>query len=368
MDLSQKNIQRLTKAGDQLFAERLSDLKKHGGVIVLFGAGEGGRRMKKLLAENGITVSFFTDNKKSLWGSTIDGTPVLSPKEAVTLPFAYVVISASEVGNISATLRDLHVTDFEKDLYLMCITKDYRQVFAKHLAELRKVEKLLSEKKSLQTFCALVEQTFCLDTALLSKVYDTNQYFFSPRFAIRLKDVVVDAGAFTGDTVSDIIRRFGRGFGAVHCFEPNKENAENLKAFVKKNKLTNKVIIHVSGLSDRAETMYFSGEGVGYHATTAEDPAGEKISTVTLDGALLRQHVDVIKMDIEGFEPKAIRGATEIIRRDTPRLAICIYHEPEHFWEIPLMLAKLLPSYTFYLRHHSLGRLETVWYASPTRV
>ena len=59
-------------------------------------------------------------------------------------------------------------------------------------------------------------------------------------------------------------------------------------------------------------------------------------------------------MDIEGAEQKALSGAKNIIMRDKPQLAICVYHKPNDIWEIPFMLKDWVPEYQLYLRHHSI--------------
>ncbi|MBI3723931.1 FkbM family methyltransferase [bacterium] len=76
--------------------------------------------------------------------------------------------------------------------------------------------------------------------------------------------------------------------------------------------------------------------------------------------------VDYIKMDIEGAEPQAIRGAAATISRFRPQLAISIYHEHRHFWEIPLQLFELCPGYRFFLKHYHFIANETVLYAVPS--
>ena len=69
-------------------------------------------------------------------------------------------------------------------------------------------------------------------------------------------------------------------------------------------------------------------------------------------------------MDIEGSEQDALLGAAGIIRRDRPRLAICIYHKPEDLYEIPFLIKELVPEYRLYIRHHSDTYAETVLYAT----
>jgi hypothetical protein len=71
-----------------------------------------------------------------------------------------------------------------------------------------------------------------------------------------------------------------------------------------------------------------------------------------------------IKMDIEGSELEALKGAKNTIKNQKPRLAISVYHKPEDIFEIPLYLKELVPAYKFYLRHDCLVNLtETVLYA-----
>ena len=75
--------------------------------------------------------------------------------------------------------------------------------------------------------------------------------------------------------------------------------------------------------------------------------------------------VDLIKMDIEGGEPYALKGAMKTISYFRPQLAISIYHLANHYWEIPLYLMKELENYKFYFGHYSPGRWEAILYAIP---
>ena len=71
-------------------------------------------------------------------------------------------------------------------------------------------------------------------------------------------------------------------------------------------------------------------------------------------------------MDIEGSEPKAIDGCKETIRRDSPVLAICLYHRLEDVWEIPRQINRLNKNYNFYLKRYSDDGWELVLYCVPT--
>jgi hypothetical protein len=75
--------------------------------------------------------------------------------------------------------------------------------------------------------------------------------------------------------------------------------------------------------------------------------------------------LDFLKMDIEGAELSALRGARQTLLRDRPRLAISLYHQVDDFVTIPLYLASLLPDYEFYLGHYTIHAEETVLYGRP---
>ena len=76
---------------------------------------------------------------------------------------------------------------------------------------------------------------------------------------------------------------------------------------------------------------------------------------------------DFIKMDIEGAEQQALRGAEKSIRRFKPKLAITVYHSLEDFWEIPQWIAQLGLEYKLYLRHFTIHQEETVLFAKASK-
>ena len=74
------------------------------------------------------------------------------------------------------------------------------------------------------------------------------------------------------------------------------------------------------------------------------------------------EHVDFIKMDIEGAELSALKGLEETIKKFKPKLAICVYHKGKDIFEIPEYLISIFPEYNFYLKHNTDGFGDTVLY------
>lgn len=73
-------------------------------------------------------------------------------------------------------------------------------------------------------------------------------------------------------------------------------------------------------------------------------------------------------MDIEGFEKFALSGSQEIIKNQLPNLAICIYHNPDDLWEIPILIDEMFDKrYTFYIYTHAESTFDTVLYGIPKK-
>ena len=81
-----------------------------------------------------------------------------------------------------------------------------------------------------------------------------------------------------------------------------------------------------------------------------------------MDDVLIDSNPTFIKMDIEGAEYKALKGAERVIRKCHPKLAISVYHKPEDIFDIPSLILEYNSDYRFYLRHYSLTSSETILY------
>ncbi|MFO0969244.1 MAG: FkbM family methyltransferase [Gemmataceae bacterium] len=124
------------------------------------------------------------------------------------------------------------------------------------------------------------------------------------------------------------------------------------------------------GLWDKEETLSFNIIGAGM-LEAGKASGGGQVQTVKclpLDRIardLGLERIDLIKLDIEGAEPRALEGMKQTLQRCRPQIAIAIYHEPNHMWELPATLMSWLPNYRFYIRHYGMCRFECLLYAIP---
>jgi hypothetical protein len=75
--------------------------------------------------------------------------------------------------------------------------------------------------------------------------------------------------------------------------------------------------------------------------------------------------ISFLKLDVEGAECDALLGAARHIAQDRVRLAVCVYHDQTHFWQVPEIVLSINDRYDVYLRHYTEGILETVMYFIP---
>lgn len=117
---------------------------------------------------------------------------------------------------------------------------------------------------------------------------------------------------------------------------------------------------------DKPGELKFDVVSYGDSEGSRVSDAGEDVKCDTLDRLLEGKKISFIKMDIEGAERRAVMGARDIIEKNKPVLAICIYHKPEDFFDIPLLIESLFPGeYKYFVRQYRYGHSETVLYAMP---
>ena len=92
----------------------------------------------------------------------------------------------------------------------------------------------------------------------------------------------------------------------------------------------------------------------------------ETVQAVRISDLVATTKINYVKMDIEGAEFEALLGLEDVLKRDIPHLAVCVYHRPDDIWKIGLWLKNLMgESYSFHLRIYSNQTFETVLYAIP---
>jgi len=185
---------------------------------------------------------------------------------------------------------------------------------------------------------------------------DPKEYFPGdiPRWKSPMR--VIDCGAFTGDTLQGWI---GDGYKIEQAlaFEPD---AGNFAKLVTALPGVNVINIPCGVARELSQLRFDDSMGMG---SRMDDSGTKLIQCVSISEFAPDFAPTLIKMDIEGAEPDALLGAAALIKKYTPGLAIAIYHEPDHLWKIPMMIAGWNLGYKFYIRTHERNSFGTVLYA-----
>ncbi|MBL8063920.1 MAG: FkbM family methyltransferase [Anaerolineales bacterium] len=181
-------------------------------------------------------------------------------------------------------------------------------------------------------------------------------------------DVVIDAGACWGETALYFSHRAGDS-GQVFSYEFVSENLDVLERNIKLNPniAGNIHIIRRAIWSESNIRLAFATNGPAT-CVSANETISDAVytSTLSIDDLVDQNNlkkVDFIKMDIEGAELQALKGAVSTLKRFKPKLAIAVYHDLKDFYEIPQYLNSLDIGYRFFLRHFSIHSEETILFA-----
>lgn len=363
---------------------KLRDLR--GKSILLYGAGNIGKRLYRTLKEVHIHVVGFIDRDSALDPNDYP-IPVYQPESDQLLPLknsAYVILSALFPNNICQEIKEflskLSFTNVfsldEVNFALITKSSYYERNFDNTFARL---DILGTEKNSIIQACSLLAEEddrrlfaeqltahLTMDFTRLRKPH-AMRFQYTGHDIQKRKDYsnFIDCGAFDGDTIRLLLAQ-----GAV---------IRNLIAFEPQNNLYHDMVDYVQSKPDTFETAYIVPCGVYSETKTvpfaacADSPSAGKldgtgrniIQCVRIDDAIHGFHPTFIKMDIEGAELEALKGAKETIIANTPQMAICVYHTLSHLWKILLLIKDYYSGYTFYLKNYNYMGMETVLYAFP---
>lgn len=298
------------------------------------------------------------------------GIPLVSWGE---LPDSAIVVNAAGGNPISAKKQlDLHgVRNIDyfallklSDLNLrdVVFNENFESIFQKQLEKFDWVYSLLEDSESKELFKKLLSFRLTKNIDLLDGFSNRErfQYFEDMlEFETNPKNFL-DIGGFDGFTTEEFIRLYP-DFGEVVVLEPEEKNNQICSDKFSDN---SKVRVVKSGAGSTKQQIRFSSAGSASKVTADGDLVVE-IDTVDNLVDELNFIPGYIKMDIEGFELEALSGSVHAIKNLKPNLAISVYHNPDHFWQIPEMIMGWNPEYRVFLRHYTESIYETIMYFIP---
>jgi FkbM family methyltransferase len=338
---------------------------------------EAGRRLRAI----GVDVRAFGDGDAALHGSTIDGLPVLSPAALAERHGQDVVLVASTLYD-SVIGDDLKARGCDHVVpvgYLNLLlpdafaSREYDGAWlaATDPANRRDIEAaygLFQDEESRRVYVGKLGFYLSLEKGRLDQVRSSETIYFDPTVhRPRPDEVVVDGGAFVGDTLMAFLEWSSGRYRSYHAFEPDPGNYAKLAAVAAT--AADRIFAVEAGLArESGRAAFLASETADSRLVAAAGAGVGSVRLVSLDEYFVgREPPTLIKMDIEGAEADALHGATKVLASGRATLAVSAYHFPSDLWKIPLLVHGLMAESTIYVRHYTREVDDTVCYAVPVR-
>lgn len=368
----------ICKQTTENFLEKTKDKK-----IVLWGAVETNVKKAHSLFNN---LECIIDNDSEYWGLKCEGLTIYSPEHLYAFtPSTHAILVTVHMSNIYSVMKAIKQVDNFEIFYLNAVTDKFFCFFSNQLYDnyekIREIEKELYDDTSKKVYREVVKRRIIGATGEFNdlKTGTDPQYIFRHMYEKVCDEVIIDCGGYIGDSVEKFVLSFGNNVKKIYSFECFQDNIVKIKEKgkeLKENGWRGELVVAPYAVSDKNDTIIFNDIGkpeggylpdsrltVQYNEKLAPINTIE-VETKTIDDYLPEnERVTLIKMDIEGAEYDALKGAEKTIKKCKPRLAISIYHNPSDYWRIYELIHSFSDEYQFAVRHHQNNHLDTVLYA-----
>lgn len=345
--------------------------------LILFGSGNLGRKIASYFKGKGFKIVCFADNNEAKNETFVDGvivyTPALAYEKFGNDNLVWVVTIWSPGHSFTKTneqLQQLGVQNiipvnnvfqaFSNDLipYYHFESPEY---YYEQKSKIVEAYSYLIDDESKDQFYKHLKVRVGYSFTELPLVTTDNQYFHPDIIQLTESEIFLDCGAFTGDTLKDYLKFAKVPFRKYICLEPDPQNLIALNKTISSNKIKNVEVFEIAVGDENAELKFEAtgGGGAGLSETGSISVECKRIDD------FFNEEITFIKLDIEGAEISALKGAYNIIQKYRPKLAVCIYHLPSDLWEIILYIKENFPFYNLSVRTHQYDGLDFVLYAIP---
>lgn len=336
--------------------------------VIFYGAGGGGRQAFEYFQDQGWYdyVDCFIDDDPARQGQCFCDRPIRSREILRNRPEALVVTTTLFADQVARTLKKEGLDNQLYSYFAFDPWYDQEQPFTGD-ADLVRSFYEAGDPYTQDLLKAIIEYRTAPTPVRVKKFEDVKAWLtmhasFDPacRQAYWTGDIAavlgqgpltfVDGGASIGDTMVNLLSRFGGRVKRFYAFEPGREIFRSLVEAAAKMPI--KIDCLQAAMSDVNGEAYLDFDPVDNGATShLSEAGGEKITCRRLDDCDIEVEGRLcLKMDIEGSELAALAGGAELIRTHRPFLAICVYHKANDLFEIPRYIKSLVPEYRFALR------------------
>lgn len=341
--------------------------------IILYGAGYCGAMFAELLQKKQIRPVCFFDRNPAKTGRKIMDIEVCIPKppEGNCL----VIVTILRKGTLYASIRNeleemgykniLHIYELgaERELFFgqnLILSPDRERVW-ENRERFRNLEEHLEDELS-KSVCRKVWEFLMGDVDASFPALDLREQYFAYDVYTQIPDEwVVDCGGFKGEVMDIFLQKNEGRFQGYTIIEPDVAYLSAIEEHAQKYD-RKKIKIYHKAVSDIPETVRL--RNYADEDSVIKSDGEQEVDACPLDGLLGDAPCTFLKIDVEGYEQKVLRGARELIQKRRPVVAIAAYHREEDFYELFEMLKEIYSGYHFFMRSY-MNLQETILYAVP---
>ncbi|WP_312352957.1 FkbM family methyltransferase [Aminipila sp.] len=335
----------------------------HSKKLFLFGAGGGCEEAINMFIKHNIVPTGIYDNDNTKWGKYIKNIPIISPSSLLEQEKESIVF-VSAPNNAQTIIPQLRDIMKKNNIYFFSNKskndlKEYKRFVTSNDFRIAQVYNMLEDNLSKKSLETMVISRLSNTYGLYEEIYSEIQYFPENIINFAEDEILLDVGAYNGDTIKLFIDKTSGKYEKIIAVEPNSNMNKSLNLLRKRNH--NIEIINKGAYKEEKKLIFNQKDNQSASAFSYEQ-SENGVGVDKLDN-MIKDKISLIKMDIEGFELEALEGARGIIKKYRPKLAICIYHKYDDIVNIPEFIVELGMEYKLYIRHHSWYSGETVLYA-----
>lgn len=350
--------------------ERLSEhvsiwdyLSKMDRPIVLYGMGDGAIKVMNALSQYGKKPDAIFASDEFVRGHEFLSYPVMKLADIERMYEQPIILLCFAAG-YDTLINKIYELSNRHELYAPDLPViggglfDYQYVIDNQ-KEIEEVYSLLDDELSRQVLINILNFKISGKIHYLRDITTMRDEVFENIIMPKASDTYIDAGAYNGDTIEEILNFTKGNLSRIIAFEPDKRNFKKLQRNTAHLQF---VELHYAGVWNDDGTVNFSARAGRNSSISGE---GSPIQMRSIDKVLAGDHANIMKFDVEGAEFEALIGAKDTIAEYSPRILLSLYHRNEDIFKLPLLLKKLNPKYRIFMRHHHyIPAWETNLYAS----
>ncbi|MCC8073971.1 MAG: FkbM family methyltransferase [Clostridiales bacterium] len=316
--------------------------------IVVYGMGDAAERIIRILNEKGIQISAIFASDEFVRGHSFLGYKVQKYSDICHSydDFNVVLAFATHLPEVIEKIKEINKehTVFAPDIPVAGSGLFTVEYIKQNEDKFDFVYNCLADEKSKETYVDILNFKVSGKIDYLLNSFYEKRSVYSDILKLGDNEVIVDLGAYDGDTIREITDYTNGKYDFIYALEPDEKNYKKL---LKNTENFKNILCYNMGAWNCRDTLIFSKKAGRNSKLSAQ---GVPVKVTDLD-SLIDRDVTMIKMDIEGAEMHALEGAENLIKSCRPKLYVCAYHRNEDLFSLALKILEMNSDYKIYFRH-----------------